>query len=236
MAKVIDKVAWVMDEDKVLKLTTAGVKDIAENVVEFLKKTNVYDKLVDKTVEVEIDDAQGQDGTITHLKVVEDKKEEPKKEEKPKEESKKEDIAKPANNLYTKEIVVGGVAVPQKGVISKDEVWYTLDGTIDAQKFKDECTKKTIEITVAPQEKGNDVIKSYVLKAEEEPKDVAKTEPPKQNNNVQKSIEAQASVNSANEVVAQMKDILNDPKKVLSTISKIAEHNFDMIQKLKNKE
>jgi len=252
MKKVQGKVLWVMPDDKIIKVENT-VYDIDDKVYEYLKGKNLLDTLENKSVDVEIDETKGQTGFITRLvildttekKETEVKKEEPKKSEKVVE-----------SGLVTKEITVGGVAVDKAGVVDKEtKIWYTLDSTINAQEFKDKCTKKTIEVTIAPQEKGNAVIKSYTLKAEEvkQPEEQEKSEPKINNNDAfyrikelerqvrflenqkTESFEAQNAVNGANIVVAQMKEILLDPQAVLRTITKIAEHNFKTIQDLKNK-
>lgn len=237
MAKFQDKIGWVMSEDKILKLQKKNeTYDIADVVYEFLKNKGLLDSLEDKDVEVEIDETQGQTGVITYLKLIDNVKES--KSEKDIIKNEQQNI-----NLQTKEVTVAGVAVEKKGVIFKEEknVWYTLDSTINAQEFKEKCSKKQIMVTIAKQDKGNDVIKSYILKEEkEDPKQqpeelVNNSSKSSYSNDVQKSIEAQASVNSANELVSKMTDILNDPQKVLTTITRIAEHNFKTIQDLKNR-
>ncbi len=268
MSKVIDKVAWVMGDpdDKLIKLEEAGkTYDISDVVYEYLKKANLLESLEDKNVEVEVDestvekDDSSTSGTITKLIVLKEG-EEPKKEETKKEEPVAS--AKEESGLVVKEVTVAGVSVAKGGVKLKEDkenkVWYTLDSTISPNKFKDECTGKMIEITVLPQEKGNDVIKGYVIKEEdkkEEKKEEKKdTDEPKINKNdafyrikqlenqvrylkeeKSESFEAQAAVNSANQAVSGMKDIHNDPEKLLRTIEKIAEKNFEVIQKLKTK-
>lgn len=253
MSKITDTVSWCMEEEKIVKLEKLNKTfDLDEKVVAILIKKGISDKLEDKKVEVEIDESQGENGIITFLKVVEETKTETKKVKK----DTTTDNAE-TTNLITKEITVGGVSVEKAGVVDKDtKIWFTLDSTINAQKFKDECTKKTVQITVAPQEKGNDVIKSYVLKEEEqkETKEEGKSKNSYSNNkddfyrikelerNVRflkeeksQSFEAQASVNSANQAVSGMVSIHDDPEKVLRTIEKIAEKNYEIIQKLKTK-
>lgn len=240
MSKEIRKISWVMEDEPVIKLLNPDeTYDIADNVFKYLKEKNLLSTLEDKQVEVEIEKNQGQNGTVTFLKVV-DGKEEPKKEEK-----RQEKVVEPTVGVAVMEITVGGVSVEKAGVVDKEtKKWYTLDSSINAQTFKDQCTKKTIQVTIAKQDKGNDVIKGYVLKEEkEDPRQPGENATNSEKSNksnyssdVQRSIEAQASVNSANEVVAQMKEILLDPQKVLTTITKIAEHNFELIQSLKKKE
>lgn len=241
MSKVQDVVAWVMEDDKILKLEKASkTYDLSDEVVNYLKKADLFSKLEDQNVEVEIDETKGQSGMITRLKVT-DGKVETKKEEEKVEEGEHIDTPPEARGLVVKELTVGGVSVDKSGVIFKEEenVWYTLDSTINAQKFKDECTKKKIEVSITRQEKGNDVIKGYVVKEEEkkeEPKDKQTTSKKSYNNDMQKSIEAQASVNSANRVAQAMVTKDSSPEEVLKIITKVAEHNFKTIQNLKSKE
>lgn len=254
MSKINDVVSWVMKEDKILKLQKADkTYDISDEVAKFLDGKGLFDKLEDQAVEVEIDESKGQDGTITRLTLSgnkEESKSEPEKAEEPKTEQS-------VNSDYvTKEMTVAGVSVKNAGVTFKEEdkVWYTLDSTVDAQKFKDECTKKTIEVTIASQDKGNDVIKGYVLKEEEKTDKEKDTDEPSMTgkdafyrvkqleNQVRylreekaESFEAQASVNSANQAVSGMTNIHDDPEKVLNVIERIAIKNFAVIQKLKTK-
>lgn len=241
MITVTDKVMWYMESDKMMKIGEGkkNVYDLEDKVIEFMKSKglNTEENIKGKTVTIEIDETRGQSGYITKL-VVSDAKEEPKTEPKAEE---KTDTASASTDveLYTKEIVVGGVSVERKGVNDKStKTWYTLDSTINAQEFKDKCTKKTVEVTVMKTVEGNDVIKSYVLKDEDTPpaSEPVKSSKSQYTTDVQRSIEAQASVNSANELVANMTDILNEPEKVLKAIETIAEHNFKVIQKLKTKE
>lgn len=242
MSKVQDVVSWVMKDDKILKLQNTGqTYDISDEVANCLEKANLYDTLEDKDVEVEIDEKQGQDGTIIRLEIVKDSaKSEPKDERPP--ETEPSECPPVGNDLIVKELTVGGVSVAKAGVIFKEEenVWYTLDSTIVPQKFKDECTKKVVEVTIAPQEKGNDVIKGYILKEEEkkeeQKEETQKTYKKSYNADMQTSIEAQASMNSANRIVQAMVDKDTKPDFVEKLITRIAQHNFKTIQDLKNKE
>ena len=248
MSKVTDVVSWVMKGDDIIKLEKAGkTYDISDAVAKFLESKGLFDKLEDKTVDVEIDEstASGEPGesagTITRLNLSDGKAVEPKKEEFKKEEAKAEQPVANDHGLVVKTITVGGVSVPKESAVDKEtKTWYNLDSTIDAQKFKDECTGNKVEITVLPQEKGNDVIKGYNLikeeKKEDEPKDTGKETGKKTYKGTGNSIEAQAATKAACVVTCQMVDTLNDPAKVLSTITKIAQHNFKTIQDLKNKE
>jgi len=234
--KISDTVAWIMSSDRILKLEKTGkTYDISDEVAKFLDSKGLFDKLDDQAVEVEIDETQGQDGTITRLLLKQNSEAEP-------EESKKEKQPE-SSDLVVKEVTVGGVSAKGGVKLKEDkenQTWYDLDSTIDIQKFKAECTGKVVEITIAPQDKGNDVIKGYILKDEEkkedEPKKETGTSKKSYSNDTQTSIEAQASMNSANRIISQMDKILNDPEKVLTTITKIAKHNFKTIQDLKSKE
>jgi len=256
MSKTTDTIAWVMKEEKIVKLTTLNkTYDISEKVSANLEKNDLYDKLEDKKVEVEIDENEGENGLITFLKVV-DFKEDTKKE------VTKEEVVK-EDTKYTKkkELTVAGVSVKNSGVTFKEEekVWYTLGEGIDPQKFKDECTKQVIEAVVEETEKGNDIIKSYVLKVEEKKEEY---QPPKIENGVtpttnkdnfyrikqlenqvrfmkeakESSFEAQASVNGANQTVSGMVSVDSKPDEVLKMIDKVAKHNFKLMQELKKKE
>jgi hypothetical protein len=244
MSKQLYTVAWSMKEDKILKLVeTDKSYDVSDKVDTYLKGQDLYDKLDDKKVEVEIDESKIQKdmdkhgGEITHLKLADGHS-----KSNPKSETKKEiDTNTPVDGIV-KELTVHGVSVAKSGVkFKEDDNWFTLDKSIDAKTFKEECTKKKVQVTIVNAERGNDVVTSYIVcednipeENKEEPKEQVKKN--SYTNDVQKSIEAQASVNSANEVVSHMIEILLDPQKVLSTITKIAEHNFSVIQSLKNKE
>jgi len=234
MSKIQDVVSWVMPDDKILKLEKKNeTYDISDKVFEYLKGQNLLETLEDKAVEVEIDESQGQSGVITHLSLS-DSKSDPKNERPP--ETEPQDCPPDTQGLVVKEITVGGVSVEKSGVVDKDtKTWYTLDSTISAQAFKDECTKKVVEITIAPQEKGNDIIKGYILKVEDK-KDEPVKETKKYTNSTGNSIEAQASVKSANVITSQMVDKDTKPEFVEKLITRIARHNFKTIQELKNKE
>lgn len=257
MSKEQYTVSWVMGgNDKIIKFKEPDETfDIAEDVFKYLESKELITKLEDTKVEVEIDKAQGQNGTVTFLKLLDNNQTvEPKEETK----TTSNDTADSATNLIVKEMTVGGVSVEKAGVIFKDEekVWYTLDSTINAQKFKDECTKKVVQVTIAPQEKGNDVIKSYILK-EEDKKDNPEKEPETSSSNGKdafyrikqlenqvrylkeekaESFEAQASVNSANQTVSGMVTPDSKPDFVLKLIERIAKHNFAIMRELKKKE
>lgn len=264
MSKINDVVSWTMKEDKILKLEKINkTYDISDEVAKFLESKDLFNKLDDQIVEVEIDesiaskDEEGTSGLITRLTLSDGKAKTETKEESKKDEMSFDGTSSDAESLVIKELTVGGVSVDKSGVIFKEEenIWYTLDSTINAQKFKDECTKKVVEVTIAPQEKGNDIIKGYILKEEEkkeESKD--KTENTFKNgkddfyriktleNQVRylkeeksESFEVQASVNSANQTVSGMVNPDSKPDFVLKLIERIAEHNFAIMQKLKTK-
>lgn len=233
MSKVNDIVSWIMIDDKILKLQKKNeTYDISDKVFDYLKGKNLLETLEDKTVEVEIDEKQGQTGVITHLALSDSKEPEPKKEE-------IKTVTPPVESgLAVKEVTVGGVSAKGGVKLKEDkenDTWYDLDSTIDIQKFKKECTGKVVELTVAPQDKGNDVIKGYILKEEkkEEPKEESTK---KSYNNTGNSIEAQASLKCAKAIVASMVTPDSKPDFVLSLITKISQHAYQTIQDLKNKE
>jgi len=262
MAKVIQTVAWTMKDDAVIKLKESNTAyDVDEKVDAFLKGKNLYDELDGKKVEVEIDEEKGHNGTIMRLTLADGKKEEPKAEEPketPKEEPKQQEKAEPVKDeLIIKELTVAGVSVKNAGVTFKEEekVWYTLDSTINAQEFKDKYTKKVVEVSILKTDKGNDVIKGYTVK-EDDVKSEDETTEPDEPSMTQKdafyrvkqlesqvrylkeqqsaSFEAQSAVNSANQAITGC--IEDDIDKVLVKLEKIATKNYEMIQKLKNKE
>ena len=172
MSKQVYTVDWCMpdDTDKIIKLKEPNLPfDVSEKVHTFLKSKNLYDTLDGKKVEVEIDEKQGKNGTITHLKVVDGKTETSKSE--PKQEEKTE---APANGTV-KELTVHGVSVAKKGVKFKEEEnWFTLDESLDAQEFKDKCTKKKVQVTIVKADKGNDIISSYII-SDDEPEEQKET-------------------------------------------------------------
>ena len=234
MNKINDVVSWVMPEEQILKLEKAGkTYDISDEVVKFLDSKGLFDKLVDKTVDVDVDeskasdDEEGSSGLITRL-VLSDGKTEPKEEP-----QKEETPVNSENKLVVKEIIVGGVSVAKTSAVDKEtKIWYNLDSTINAQKFKNECTGKKVEISVAQQEKGNDVIKGYILKEEDKKEEPKKTEK-RTVNNMGNSIEAQAAMKAANVITSQMVDKDSKPEFVEKLITRIAKHNFKIIQNLK---
>lgn len=250
MAKITDKIAWIMgdSDDKLIKLEKVSkTYDIGDVVYNDLKKANLLDSLEGQDVEIEVDetgadkDDASTSGTITKLVVL--------KEGKASEEdtTKEEPVAsvKEETGLVSQEVIVSGVSVEKAGVkLKKDKdnkTWYTLDSTISPKKFKDECTGKTVEINVLPQDNGNDVIKSYIVKEEvkkEEKKEESKEKNSKKtyNKGTGNSIEAQASLKCAKAIVASMVDKDSEPDDVLKMITKIAEHSYQLIQNLKNKE
>lgn len=242
--KIMEKekftVSWIMADEALIKLKEPDeTYDLTENVVKFIED-NKLQKKEDFQVEVEIDKEKGDNGTVTSLKEVGGTSG---SEDTPKEESKEEKsdtTNAQSEDLVVKELTVNGVSVEKKSVIFKEEdkVWYNLDDTINAQEFKDKYTKKVVEVSVRKTDEGNDVIVSFTAKEENNSEDTEKSQEPKKSNSnmVQKSIEAQASINSANRVVANLFDVNTKPDDLLKNITKIAEHNFQLIQKLKNKD
>lgn len=249
MVKLTDVVSWAMKDDLFLKLENAGkTYEISEEVGKFLKSKGLFDeigdgksiKLDNKTVDVEIDEstASGEEGesagTITRLVLSNSKP-----TEKPAETEPQDSPKSNTDDLVVKELTVGGVSA-KGGVKFKEDkendTWYDLDSTIDVQKFKKECTGKEVEITVLPQDKGNDVIKGYVVK-EEEKVEEKKEEPKKSYKGTGNSIEAQASLKCAKSIVSALIPVLpiKDANDVLAMITKIATHAYQTIQDLKNK-
>lgn len=238
MSKEKMTVSWIMPDEPLLKLKEPDeTYDIQENVYKFIQDKKLHEK-EDFVVEVEIDKNQGENGTITHLKEVGGS-------EAPKEEAKTESKEEtPSEDLVVKELTVNGVSVEKKSVIFKEEdkVWYTLDDSINAQEFKDKYTRKTVEISVRQTDQGNDIVVGFTAKEEDVSKDTDKSDEPTQekrktnSNPMQLSIEAQASVNSANRVAQAMVTSESKPDDVKLIITTIAKHNFQTIQDLKNKE
>ena len=233
-------VSWIMPSEPLLKLKEpAETYDIAEDVFKFIQENKLHEK-DDFQVEVEIDKNQGDNGTITYLKEVGGSA----STETPTEEAKTDTSNTPPDNLIVKELTVGGVSVEKKGVIFKEEerVWYTLDDSINAQEFKDKYTKKIVEVSIRQTDEGNDVITAFTVKEEDtSSKDIKNSTTSQQKsksngNMMQKSIEAQASMNTACHVAQAIltKDSL--PEDAEKIIKRISEYNFQMIQDLKNKE
>ena len=237
MSKEKLTVSWIMIDEPLLKLKEPDeTYDIAENVFNFIKENKLHEK-DDFVAEVEIDKNEGENGTITYLKEVGGTTQNA--EVTPTEEAPVD--VQQAENLIVKELTVGGVSVAKKGVIFKEEdkVWYTLDDSIDAQEFKDKYTKRVVEVSIKSTEQGNDIIMSFTVKDDTPVEDTEKsTSQGKQKTNgnaMQVSIEAQASVNSANRLVAGLFDANTKPNDILKNITLIAQHNFQTIQDLKNK-
>lgn len=167
----------------------------------------------------------------------------------------------------TREVTVGGVSLknnaenPKKypfcGITFQEDntddnskaVWYDI--TPEEVKAKDIKRGLRVKITSSTQkDKKNRLITSiFVVEAsketkKEEPKsgsEEKQTAPKSRNNDVQLSIEAQASVNSANHTVSTLfagKIDINSPDdctKIKTAIKAVAEANFDLIQTLKNR-
>lgn len=232
MSKIKDVVSWIMlGDDKILKLKEANkTYDLSDPVAEFITKNNLGEK-EDFSVEVEVDESQGENGLITLLKESNTtEKAEPQKEQAPDNQP---------DNTVTKKLTVHGVSVAKKGVKFKEEDdWYTLNDNIDEQVFKDSCTGRLIEVYIRPTDKGNDIIAGF--KELEVEKDTKGTEEPpkekKQYNNASKSIEAQASLKCAKSIVSSMVDKDSEKDFVLKLITEIAEHSYKTLQDLKSKE
>ncbi len=242
-------IAWIMADEPLLKLKEPDeTYDIAEDVYKFIKD-NRLDEREDFQVDVVInkeDGGENGNGIITSLKEVGGTA----STEAPKEEAKAEatETAQTDNttnqNFIVKELVVNGVSVAKKSVkftVDKDnDTWYNLDESINAQEFKDKCTRKTLEVSIRPTDEGNDIITGYIIKEEEKNEDAPNVEgePEKRKSNgnmMQKSIEAQASINSANRVAQAMITPDSKPDDVKKIIRKVAEFNFELIQEFKNK-
>ena len=246
-------IAWIMADEPLLKLKEPDeTYDIAEDVYKFIKD-NKLDEREDFQVEVVInkeEDGENGNGIITLLKEVggtTGSATEAPKEEVKEESAQTDNTSSPTPNedLIVKELIVNGVSVVKKSVkftVDKDnDIWYNLDESINVQEFKDKCTRKTLEVSIRPTDQGNDVIVGFTIKEEE--KDTSKgegekdQEPRKSNGNMtQKSIEAQASINSANRVAQAMITPDSKPDDVKKIIRKVAEFNFELIQEFKNKD
>ncbi len=231
-------VSWMMVDEKMIKFKEIDeAYDLADPVVAFIQK-NGLDKKEGIQVQVKIDKSQGDNGIITDLQEIGGTNT-------PAEEASvtEENTSEPSEDLIVKELTVAGVAVENKGVTFKEEdkVWYTLDDSINPQEFKDNYTKKIVEISVRQTDQGNDVIMAFTAKeelAEDTSKDSEKSSTGKKSysNATQVSIEAQASMNSACRVAQAIltKDSL--PEDAEKIIERIGEYNFQLIQDLKNKE
>lgn len=233
MTELIDIVSWVLPSEKMLKLEKTGeTYDISDNLFISLEKGGILDKLENQEVTIKIDD-----GAITFLECLNSGTTK---------EVAKENTETTSEEPYNKdnivkELTVNGVSVAKKGVIFKEEenVWYTLDDSIDAEEFKFMCTKKVVEVYIQETDKGNDVIKGFTVKQvekkeDEENKDTGKQKPTY--NNTSNSIEAQASMKSAYTIVASMVDKDSKPDFVLKLITTIAKHSYKTLQDLKKKE
>lgn len=240
MGKEKFTVSWIMADEPLLKLKEPDeTYDIAEDVFKFIQENKLHEK-EDFQVEVEITKNEGGGGLITSLKEVGGSA----STETPKEEVKADSANTPSDNLMVKELTVSGVGVEKKGVIFKEEanVWYTLDDSIDAQEFKDKYTKRIVEVSIRQTDEGNDIITAFTVKEEDtSSKDTKNSgtsqQKSKSNSNMmQKSIEAQASMKSAYTIVASMVTSESKPDFVKRLITGIAEHSYEILQKLKNKE
>ena len=243
MSKDKFTVSWIMPGEPLLKFKEPDkTYDIAEDVYKFIKDNKLDTREDEFLVEAEIDESEGENGTVTSLKEVNGST----KSTDSKDEAKSSTTNSEIENLNVLELTVNGVSVGKKAVKFKEDkdndTWYTLDDSINAQEFKDKYTRKTVEISVQVVENGNDIIKAFTVKEEDTLKETEKDEPSTQNkkkynnNATQVSIEAQASVNSANRVAQAMITSDSKPDDVKKIIRKIAEFNFELIQEFKNKE
>lgn len=134
-----------------------------------------------------------------------------------------------------KELTINGVSKKTDSIIFEEEkdVWYSMSESVkklDLDKFG--MIKGTkVKITIEKKEKGNDIIK-FIEKVEKEKKEKVKNDYTS-TNATQLSIEAQASVNSANRIVANLVDKETDPETIIKMTKKLAEANFKLIQSLK---
>lgn len=241
-------IEWIMADEPLLKLKEPDeTYDIEEKVYKFIKDNKLDDK-EDFQVEVKIDKTQGENGLITDLQEVGGTSSSTTEAPKETGEESTETINTGNENLIVKELIVNGVSVDKKSVkftVDKDnDTWYNLDDSINAQEFKDKCTRKTLEVSIRLNDQGNDVIVGYTVKEktdtpkdeEEKSKKSSKNSYSNGANATQLSIEAQASINSANRVAQAMITSESKPDDVKKIIRKIAEFNFDLIQEFKNKE
>ena len=155
---------------------------------------------------------------------------------------------------------VQGISTKNKGILfaedKEENKWYTLSDAAFQFMTKAGIKRGTKVTFSAEKGKGRNEtitkitpVKTDNYKSSESKNDFdggadTKTEtktswtPRKDTDSVQKSIEAQASVNSANQTIARIYSLSDDavnPEQIKSAISSLARHNFDLIQELKNK-
>lgn len=220
---------WVQNEDKVIKFSD----DV--NFYDASDKVNITSEAYEKLgivpgtkVSVVIDGN-------TVLSVTKIGNEAVKTEEK---------VQNPELSDNTKNILtIDSFKKEYRGLIFKEQEdqWYTLAKNIDwdsvgiAKGVQVEFTDKDPE----GKSKNRIITSIKVLEVKQEQKETPVSEPKSKakndySNNVQVSIEAQAAVNSANRIVSSLVDNGTTPEEILKMITRIANHNYDLIQKLKN--
>jgi len=227
--KTVATVKWVVPEDKIIKFENdENAKYLNDAVVANLEK---YPLQQGDKVEATIDETDPLKPTITFLKKSTDTQTQT--------ESKTEEA--PSSNTDTKEFTISGISVKNNGVIFKEEenVWYTMEESVTGSlESKGIAKGDIVKISIQSTAQGkNDIITNIdKLQNEQTSKETKNDYSSKSKNEMQNSIEAQASVNSANRVVAGLVSTGTvDKVKALELITDIANHNFALIQTLKSK-
>lgn len=225
-AKLVEKVvSWIVPEDALIKFEGAeDANKIADYIVNNLAK---YPVAQGDKVKIGFDDKTS---TVTFIQKV-------------KGTSTNQNTTQSSNqgNEVVKTLTVNGVSIKTNSLIFKEEenVWYTMSDAVSKIVKAGGFEKGTnVEIKVQPKEKGNDVI-VFISKKGSSPvqtkQEISNQYKPK-SNATQLSIEAQASVNSANRVVASLVSLGNlKSEEAKGVINELAHYNFDLIQELKSK-
>jgi hypothetical protein len=240
MSKIEEKiltVKWTQAEDNMIKFDEIKEAfDVSEKIMGFgLEKAGlVSGKKVN--VKIDYDEVGGTgNGTVVFVTKAEGKKEETKQEN--------TSTEKVNNDTYT----VAGISYKTNAITFEEEkgVWYTISAPVTMDNVKKFGIKKGIKVTIKTQktEDGKNDNLIFIRKADggSETKNYNSSKPRTENSNVQTSIEAQASVNSASNLVGQIMagqstvTILEKKEDIVTLINQIAENNFKKIQELKNK-
>ncbi|MCK9542126.1 MAG: hypothetical protein M0R03_08860 [Novosphingobium sp.] len=251
-------VAWFMTAKKLIKFQDSTESyTVADNVMEKADFTK-YPIKKGNNVNVTIED-----GVVTYLRKAEGQPKSepkptetlpppqtPKTEEKPPVEKKKtEPIAEPkseekvASQASGEEQTVTIYAVAgNKTVVKfdKDSAWVKVSSDIQTKDYKEIglLARNTVKVTMVNDEIVKVVKVDEPAKKEKEEDKKTQQKSYTKNNDVQNSIEAQACVNSACAIVAQL--VGADPTKAssanINTMKRaIATDSFDLLQELKNK-
>lgn len=194
---------------------------------------------------VEVEFGNDSDGEKNVVKIMRPKTQE--KTERKAQDKKEENL-----DLNIRELTVGGISYKKGALFFKEEcdsegkasIWY--DVNIEECKSKGISKDVKVKVSCKDKEKGRNKLITSIEKIEspkEDKKEEVKTKNTYQKNSdsVQSSIEAQASVNAANHTVARLFTGFFDPNKstdgetVKTLIKVLANHNFELIQELKNK-